>query len=236
MKEHLRTFRLGIIAAYALIVASAVALVVLSSATDKEAVVSPPVVVQPEVEPPIVDIPDHEPDWDPPVVEPEPREKPKSAGDNLVNYQSHVRPILKKHCFSCHGPERDRSGLTLHTFENVMRGGDLNLEGLDTISPGDPMGSLLYASVAADDDDDEWSMMPPNRSRRKGNVVDEDSVAIIKKWIRQGAAERHDKDATETADEFGRVTRKYTFHIAYPSSKKEIVVRVVVDTSSQGTR
>src|SRR5262249_6207012 len=41
-----------------------------------------------------------------------------------VDYLRAVKPILAQHCWSCHGPTRQKSGLRLDTAAAAVRGGN----------------------------------------------------------------------------------------------------------------
>src|SRR5258708_28434729 len=57
-----------------------------------------------------------------------------------ITYEEHVLPIFKDKCLNCHGQDKKRGGLTLHTYVNAMQGGSSG----PAILPGDPEKSLLY--------------------------------------------------------------------------------------------
>src|ERR1700675_1556681 len=63
-------------------------------------------------------------------------------------FEKDVRPILKAHCFDCHGEgEKLRGGLDLRLRRLMLKGGD---EGA-VIVPGKPEKSLLFTMVHSGD-------------------------------------------------------------------------------------
>lgn len=92
--------------------------------------------------------------------------------DEPLTYEKHVRPILKAHCFQCHGEESEKKGnLDLRLRRLIVKGGDTG----EGIVPGKPAESTLLQRIK----DKE---MPPNKK-----VVPEKEVAILEQWIAAGA-------------------------------------------------
>ena len=93
-----------------------------------------------------------------------------------VDFARDVLPILSDACFKCHGPdEKARKGdLRLDTKEDALRKGG-------PIVPGKSAGSRLVERIASADPDE---VMPPPKSNKK---LKPEQVAILKKWIDQGA-------------------------------------------------
>ena len=96
-----------------------------------------------------------------------------SADDTF--FESRIRPVLVRECLDCHGPENPKSGLSLHTREGMLKGGDQG----PAVVPGKPDESLLITAVEHRDD----LKMPPKRSRLEPGVI-----ADMKTWIQSGAA------------------------------------------------
>jgi WD40 repeat protein len=95
--------------------------------------------------------------------------------DSRTTYRDHVLPILRKHCLNCHNADKAKSDLDVSSYAKLMAGGASG----EAIKPGSPDQSLLFRLVSQQDE----PKMPP-----KGEVAAAD-LAIIKKWIEQGAAE-----------------------------------------------
>ncbi|MEO0415980.1 MAG: DUF1549 domain-containing protein, partial [Verrucomicrobiota bacterium] len=77
---------------------------------------------------------------------------------------------------SCHGAERQKGGLGLHTLEAALKGGDSG----PAMVPGDPAESLLMELVNLHADDDE--RMPP-----KDEPLNKREKFLLSSWIQSGA-------------------------------------------------
>ncbi|MEM9896892.1 MAG: DUF1549 domain-containing protein, partial [Bacteroidota bacterium] len=99
-----------------------------------------------------------------------------------VDFNFHIKPILSDRCFACHGPdEKTRKGnLRLDTEEGAFALVD-SAENRYAIVAGDLKQSHLVNRIESQDP--EW-MMPPPESNLSLSTYE---VAILKKWIRQGA-------------------------------------------------
>src|SRR6266852_5429978 len=87
-------------------------------------------------------------------------------------FEKDIRPILKAHCFDCHGEgEKLNGGLDLRLRRLVLKGGD---EG-PVIVPGKPERSLLFKLVHSGE--------MPKRDKK----LTREQVALIKEWIASGA-------------------------------------------------
>lgn len=92
-----------------------------------------------------------------------------------VDYTHDVKPILLKHCVSCHGPQKQKSGLRLDTAAMILRGGDSGA----VIVPGDATKGRLLDAITGKGD---ASPMPP-----KGDRLTAAEIATIRSWIASGA-------------------------------------------------
>ena len=61
-----------------------------------------------------------------------------------VDYDKDVKPLLAQHCYGCHGPEVQQSGLRLDLRQNALRGGDYG----PVIIPGKSAESKLIRRLA----------------------------------------------------------------------------------------
>src|SRR5438445_652962 len=87
-------------------------------------------------------------------------------------FEKDIRPILKAHCFDCHGEgEKLKGGLDLRLQRLMLKGGD---EG-PVIVPRKPDKSLLLKLVQSGE--------MPKREKK----LTPEQVAIIKTWIAAGA-------------------------------------------------
>ena len=87
-------------------------------------------------------------------------------------FEKDIRPILKAHCFDCHGEgEKLKGGLDLRLRRLMLKGGD---DG-PVIVPGKPDRSLLFKLVHIGE--------MPKRDKK----LSREQVALIKQWIVTGA-------------------------------------------------
>ncbi|MEY4627802.1 MAG: hypothetical protein RLZZ595_128, partial [Bacteroidota bacterium] len=107
----------------------------------------------------------------------------ENAIPDVVDFNFHVRPILSDRCFKCHGPDANKreANLRLDTEEGAFAALQ-NDPKEHVIVPGDPMNSALYARII---NSDTAEVMPPPSSNLS---LTKQEIAIIKKWIAQGAA------------------------------------------------
>ena len=96
------------------------------------------------------------------------------AASRTVDYDADIRPILAQHCYSCHGPEAQQSGLRLDLRQPALRGGDYG----PVITPGNSADSKLIKRVV---NGDGGLQMPPT-----GPLSDEE-ITLLRAWIDQGA-------------------------------------------------
>lgn len=90
-----------------------------------------------------------------------------------------VRPTLEKHCFSCHGPEKQKGDYRMDFFASLLAGGK---SGQVAIVPGDVLHGELLGRLRLDPSDDK--VMPP----RKKSRVPAAEIALLRWWIKEGAA------------------------------------------------
>lgn len=88
-----------------------------------------------------------------------------------------MKPILRKHCASCHNAERPRGDLDLSSYAGVMSGG---ISGKAAVAKK-PDASPLYTMTAHL----EEPKMPPNKSKIPQRELD-----TIRKWIDDGLVEK----------------------------------------------
>lgn len=93
-----------------------------------------------------------------------------------VDYQSQIKPLLKRRCFDCHGRLHQKSGLRLDTAAGVRRGGESGA----AITAGNAQESLLVQVL---DGSAGFRMPPPE----EGPPLAPQEIALIKSWITQGA-------------------------------------------------
>ncbi|MCU0346475.1 MAG: DUF1553 domain-containing protein [Saprospiraceae bacterium] len=98
-----------------------------------------------------------------------------------VDYNTEVKPILNKHCLSCHGGVRRNGGFGLLTQEDAFAATD---SGKPAIVPGQPEKSEFIKRLTAAD--------PEERMPYNAPPLTKEEIAILTKWVAQGANfERH---------------------------------------------
>lgn len=101
---------------------------------------------------------------------------PGSVFGQDVQFVRDIQPVLKRHCYSCHGETKQKSGLRLDIKSEAFKGGDSYGE---SIVAGSSADSPLIELVCSDD---ESERMPPD-----GDRLPESDIAMLSKWIDQGA-------------------------------------------------
>lgn len=98
------------------------------------------------------------------------------AASKPVSFINEVAPILKENCFACHDAKKRKGKLDMTTYGGLRKGGDKE----DPIAPGKPDESHLLEVLTAKDN----SRMPPKEA---GDPLPKEKVALIERWIREGA-------------------------------------------------
>src|SRR5579863_7881066 len=84
----------------------------------------------------------------------EPQEKLPPAVERPVDFVADVRPIFVARCYSCHGPEKQKSGFRLDVQKVALEGGEIG----GAIVRGESADSPLIAYVGGLD---SGMQMPP---------------------------------------------------------------------------
>jgi mono/diheme cytochrome c family protein len=64
---------------------------------------------------------------------------PTPTAAQLEFFEKEVRPVFADHCYKCHGPKKQKSGLRLDSRELILKGGELG----PVVVPGKPDLSRL---------------------------------------------------------------------------------------------
>ncbi len=96
------------------------------------------------------------------------------AVERKIDFGQDVQPLLKDRCWSCHGGEKQESGLRLDRRDLMMNGGDLGR----ILEPGQSDSSRLIHYVHGTDPD---HVMPP-----EGDRLTKEQIGILRAWIDQG--------------------------------------------------
>ncbi len=94
-----------------------------------------------------------------------------------VDFHRQIKPILEAQCYSCHQGAKVKGGLRLDLRSEALLGG--NADG-PAIVPHQPGASALLKRVLSTDPDE---VMPA-----KGDRLPEASIALLQRWIAEGAS------------------------------------------------
>ncbi len=106
----------------------------------------------------------------------------EKSGKNVFTHL--IRPILDAKCVQCHGPDKDKGKLRMHTKEGLLKGG--KEVGKDIVIKGKVDDSELIYRITLPKDDDE--AMPPFKEKEPRNPVTPQELQVMKSWIKLGAS------------------------------------------------
>lgn len=98
------------------------------------------------------------------------------ASNDKVDFNTEIRPILNKNCIACHGGVKESGGFGILFPEDAVRPTD---SGKPAIIPGDPENSEFVKRLVHHD--------PEFRMPLEKEPLSKEEIALIKKWIKQGA-------------------------------------------------
>ena len=103
-----------------------------------------------------------------------------ASGQDKLDFNRQIRPILSAHCFKCHGPDENvrEAGLRLDLREAAIKETD---SGATAIVAGQPTKSELVRRVFSSDQDE---MMPPQTANKP---LTEGQKELLRQWIAEGA-------------------------------------------------
>ncbi len=93
-----------------------------------------------------------------------------------INYVRDIWPIFAENCVSCHGPDKQKSGLRVDQRVSLLRGGDI---GAPAIVPKELSESYLLHMIELEDPDERMPLGKEPLSKKQIN--------LIENWIEQGA-------------------------------------------------
>jgi mono/diheme cytochrome c family protein len=143
-----------------------------------------------------------------PETAPSPSKEAAPTAEGLAFFEKKIRPVLVKHCYSCHAEDSDkiRGGLALDTREGLRAGGDSG----PSIIVGNAKKSILIHAIEGSNN---VAQMPPKEK------LSADIVADFSKWIQMGAPDpREGKKSTKKAEAIE--IQKGKEHWAFQQPKK----------------
>lgn len=98
------------------------------------------------------------------------------APKGSVSFINDVAPILKENCFACHDAKRKKGKLEMTSYDSLKKGGSRD----EPIVPGNAKASLLIELLTMSGK----GRMPP---LDVGEALPKEKIAVIAKWIDEGA-------------------------------------------------
>src|SRR5262245_11503511 len=95
--------------------------------------------------------------------------------DRRIDFARDIRPLFVKHCFACHGPEKQKGGLRLDRKADALKGGD---DGAVLVAGKRAESPLIHLIAGLEKD----RVMPP-----KGERLAAEQIGVFRAWIDQGA-------------------------------------------------
>ena len=103
-------------------------------------------------------------------------EPDNAAISGAISFARQIKPIFQSHCYGCHQPANRLGGYEMTSFESLLGGGESSIA---AIKPGAPDDSYLIELITPVDG---AAAMPQD-----ADPLSEHDVALIRKWIEQGA-------------------------------------------------
>jgi len=98
------------------------------------------------------------------------------SAEDKINFEDHVKPILRDKCLTCHNTNKKSSDLDLSSYSSLMQGGASGA----SVQPGDSGASYMYSLMSHQSE----PFMPPNADK-----LPDETLEIVRKWIEGGAPE-----------------------------------------------
>ena len=106
------------------------------------------------------------------------------ADESSNIYDSIISPVLEAKCVNCHGAEKDKGKLRMHTKESLLKGG--RGAGDSIIVKGEVEESEIIFRITLPKNDEE--AMPPMEDESHYNPVTPQELSVLKSWIKFGAS------------------------------------------------
>lgn len=98
------------------------------------------------------------------------------CGRKKVDYSTEVKPILNKHCITCHGGVKQNGGFSVLFREEAL---GKTKSGHPAIIPGDPEHSAFIQRLHSKD--------PKERMPYKSAPLSKEEIDILTRWVKEGA-------------------------------------------------
>lgn len=133
-------------------------------------------------------------------------------------YDSLIQPVFAAKCQECHGENKNKGKLRLHTKNDFLKGG--SGVGADIIVKGNIEESELIYRITLPKEDEE--AMPPMESPDHYNPVTSQELEVMKAWIKIGAS--FDLQISDLDDK----TQKSAFHVLANMPKRLISKSIIL--------
>jgi len=110
--------------------------------------------------------------------------------DQAIDYARDIQPALKKNCVACHNESNDEAGVNLES-PVTMKSSDVD----DVLVPGKPDASRLFLLASHADE----PVMPPEDNDVQAKRFDAMELALLKRWIEQGAVYEAKRPSSDMA-------------------------------------
>jgi menaquinol-cytochrome c reductase cytochrome b/c subunit len=100
---------------------------------------------------------------------------PTLAAGEVPNYDTHIQPLFKKYCVSCHRSGKTNNNYVMGSYEEVMTSGDH----APNIIPGDPNSNLIR--MINREEIEAGGAMPPSKALKP------ELVSMLELWVQAGA-------------------------------------------------
>lgn len=116
------------------------------------------------------------------------------AAGKPIYFESEIRPLLKAHCFHCHGEDGQKeAGLDLRLVRLMRHGGESGA----VLHPGQANESLLLQRVEANE-------MPP-----AGKTLSDSEKQLLRRWIESGAPTKRAEPEQPAEEQWTEEERSY---------------------------
>jgi hypothetical protein len=109
--------------------------------------------------------------------------QPRSA--DIDFFENRIRPIFAEHCYSCHGPQKQKGELRLDSAAAIRKGGESGV----LFIPGKPAESLILQAVNYS----EELKMPPKQK------LPDQAIQLLTEWVQRGAVLPNDEAKAQNA-------------------------------------
>jgi len=115
------------------------------------------------------------------AADPDISKLPPAATAKSVTYDKDIKPIFEKHCFKCHGAEKQKGKYRTDSLDATLKGGGSDEK---PIVIGNSAKSPLVHNIGYLIEDME---MPPPDKDGKPQKLSDAEIGLIRAWIDQGA-------------------------------------------------